>query len=150
MKLSLVKLFKIVWRSECTPKDWARGIIVPIYKSGEKDNFDNYRGITLLSIVGKLYTTILNNRLSEWLKLNNKLVEEQGGFRKGRSASEQIFILKEVIQHRRKRRKKTFCCFLDIRKAYDTVFREGLWERMVGMGVGGKLWRVRKNIYKEV
>ena len=42
--------------------------------------------------------SILNNRLSEWLEVNNKLVEEQGGFRKGRSASEQIFILKEVIQ----------------------------------------------------
>ena len=117
MKLSLVKLFRIVWRSECIPKDWARGIIVPIYKSGEKDNFDNYRGITLLSIVGKLYTTILNNRLSEWLEVNNKLVEEQGGFRKSRSASEQIFILKEVIQHRRKKKKENFLLFFRYQKS---------------------------------
>ena len=47
-----------MWREERTPVDWERGIIVPIYKGGEKDNVDNYRGITLLSVVGKLYILV--------------------------------------------------------------------------------------------
>ena len=47
-------------------------------------------------------------------------------------------------------RKKTWCCFLDIRKAYDTVFREGLWKGMIGKGIGGKMWRVVKTLYREV
>ena len=51
--------------------------------------------------------------------VREKLVEEQGGFRKERAHSEQVFILKEIIQARKRLRKKTFCCFLDIRKAYD-------------------------------
>ena len=58
--------------------------------------------------------------------------------------------MREIIQARRKKRKRTYCCFLDIRKAYDTVFREGLWKRMIEKGVGGKLWRVVKNLYREV
>ena len=147
MKKSLLVLFRT---EERIPKDWARGIIVPIYKDGEKKNVDNYRGITLLSVVGKLYTSILNNRFTSWFAENKKIVEEQGGFRAKRSTSEQIFIFKEMIQGRKKGKKKTFCCFLDIRKAYDTVFREGLWKGMIEKGIRGKIWRVIKNLYNEV
>ena len=78
-----------------------------------------------------MYSSILNNRLSKWLEEKRKIVEEQGGFRVKRSTTEQIFILKETIQGRRRGKKSTFGCFLDIRKAYDTVCREGLWERML-------------------
>src|SRR3984957_4564941 len=125
MKDSLLLLFKIMWEEERVPKDWARGVIVPIYKEGDRENVDNYRGITLLSVVGKLYMSILNNRVSRWVEREKKIVEEQGGFREKRSTSEQIFVLKETILGRRREKKRTFCCFLDIRKAYDTVFREG-------------------------
>ena len=116
----------------------------------ERKNVDNYRGITLLSVVGKLYTSILNNRISSWLENKKKIVEEQGGFRAKRSTIEQIFILKETIQARKRAKKKTFCCFLDIRKAYDTVFREGLWKCMLDKGIDGKMWRVVKNLYQGV
>ena len=58
--------------------------------------------------------------------------------------------MKEVIQARKTMNKRTVCCFLDIRKAYDTVFREGLWERMRDKGIDGKMWRVVRNLYREV
>ena len=58
MKESLLVLFQKMWREENIPKDWARGIVVPIFKDGERKNVDNYRGITLLSVVGKLYTRV--------------------------------------------------------------------------------------------
>ena len=66
MKQSLLILFQKMWEGERIPVDWARGLIVPIFKDGERKNVDNYRGITLLSVVGKLYTSILNNRISSW------------------------------------------------------------------------------------
>ena len=58
-KNSLLILFRKVWKEEKIPVDWTRGVIVPIFKDGEKSNVDNYRGITLLSAAGKLYTSIL-------------------------------------------------------------------------------------------
>ena len=82
---SLVILFRKIWKEEKIPVDWARGVIVPIFKDGERKNVDNYRGITLLSVVGKLYTSIINSRISSWLEKNKKLVEEQAGFRAKRS-----------------------------------------------------------------
>ena len=62
------------------------------------------------------------------------------GFRFGRSCVDNTFFLNEVIQGRLQEGKKTFCFFLDIKKAYDTVWRDGLWYRMRDMGIQGKLW----------
>ena len=132
------------------PADWTRGLVVPLYKDGDKHEVDNYRGITLLSVVGKLYTVVLNNRLSKWCEKRGVLVDEQAGFRVNRSTVDQIYALREVIQGRRKTRLDSYCCFLDIKKAYDTVFREGLWRRLREVGVEGRMWRVLKNVYVKV
>ena len=67
-----------------------------------------------------------------------------------RSTVDQIYALREVIQGRRKMRLDSYCCFLDIKKAYDTVFREGLWRRLREVGVEGRMWRVLKNVYVKV
>ena len=66
------------------------------------------------------------------------------------STIDQIYGLKEVIQGRRKKRQNTYCCFLGIKKAYDTVFREGLWRRLREVGIVGRMWRALKNIYVKV
>ena len=73
--------------------------------------------------------------------------ESQAGFRFGRSCADNILILNEVIQGRLQEGKKTFCFFLDIKKAYDTVWRDGLWYRMWELGIQGKLWPVIRDIY---
>ena len=76
-------------------------------------------------MVGKLFNKVLNYRLLQWLEEHNKLSESQAGFRFGRSCVDNIFILNEVIQGRLQESKKTFCFFFDIKKAYDTVWRDG-------------------------
>ena len=87
-----------------------------------------YRGITLLSIVGKTYTIILNKRLSDWAEANNIIADEQAGFRRGRSTMDQLFVLLETIKFRRP--KTTYAAFIDIAKAYDKVWRNGLWYKL--------------------
>ena len=89
---------------------------------------------------GKLFNKVLNYRLLQWLEEHNKLSESQAGFRFDHSCVENIFILNEVIQGRLQEGKKTFCFFLDIKKVYDTVQRDGLWYRMWEMGIQVKLW----------
>ena len=92
-----------------------------IYKDGEKKDTNNYRGITLLSIVGKVYAQVINHRLMRYSEENNILVEEQGGFRPGRGCPDQIFSLVEILRNRKKT-KHTYCCFIDVKKAFDRVF----------------------------
>ena len=66
MESSLVLLFRLMFEIEQFPLDWIRGIISPIHKDGDERVPENYRGITLLSIVGKLYSSILAKRISLW------------------------------------------------------------------------------------
>ena len=89
---------------------------VPLFKGGDRKLTDNYRGIYLLSIVGKLYASILNHRLLEWCEKRNKFGEEQGGFRPGRATTDQAFILSEMVKDRKTRGLETHIAFLDIRK----------------------------------
>ena len=145
------KLYTVVFDSEVFPVQWAQGIIVPLFKGGAEDfRYDpgKYRGITLLSVLGKTYTAVLNNRLSNWIENNNILADEQAGFRPNRSITDQLFVLTETIRNRRPN--KTFCAFLDIQKAYDKVWREGLWYKLYKAGVRGKLWRIIRGIYAKV
>lgn len=107
-----------------------------------------YRGITLLSILGKIYTAIIKERLTKWCEMKEIIVEEQGGFRRERSTVDQIFILLEIIMCRRP--EPTYCCFIDIQKAYDKVWRAAIWEKLDKYGIRGKMWRVIKNIYERV
>ena len=63
---ALAQLCSKAWKDEKVPTDWTRGIISPIFKDGEKEDPQNYRGITLLSIVGKVYTSIVDTRMMRW------------------------------------------------------------------------------------
>jgi hypothetical protein len=143
-------LCQFMFSCEKVPKDWARGLIFPLYKDGDVRNPDNYRGITLLSVVGKVYASVLNARVMKWCEKNGVLSEEQAGFRPGRSTVDHIFSVAEVLRLRRGQKKETHCAFLDIKKAYDTIHRDGLWKRLLDVGIRGKLWRVLKNLYEVV
>ena len=69
----MTKLFNNFFDKGIYPSDWAKAIIVPIHKKGDIHLVDNYRGVSLLSIVSKCYTSILNTRLYNWLEENDKL-----------------------------------------------------------------------------
>ena len=77
----MVKLYNWILKSECPPKRWREGIVVNLLKKGDKGEPGNYRGITLLSTVGKIFCRILNNRLGTMLENEEKISEGQVGFR---------------------------------------------------------------------
>ena len=78
---------------ERIPVDWSKGLIFPLHKDGDDRDPSNYRGITLLSVVGKLYSSIITRRLSLWCEKESKISDEQCGFRKDRSTIDQLYIL---------------------------------------------------------
>ena len=149
MVRSLTKMFNKVWEEENSPEGWGKGIIVALYKDdGDMADPGNYRGIALLSIVGKLFGRVINKRLMEWVE-KNEVVEEQAGFRPKRGCVDQLFILTEVIQRRLVEGKPTYLAFIDVRKAYDRVWRDGLWKRVWDAGIQGKMWRMLRAMYEK-
>ena len=110
----------------------------------------SYRGISLASSVYKIYCSILNDRLYKWADDNKKLEDEQGGFRKNRSTTDQISSLTSIIDSRKKRKLSTFTAFIDFKKAYDFINRDKLWSRISNLGISGKMLNAVKSLYSSV
>ena len=87
-----------------------------------------YRPITILSSFGKLFTSILNARLNKFLDVHNILEENQAGFRAGYSTMDHIFVLHALTEIAKTKKNKLFCSSIDFSKAFDSVWRVGLWK----------------------
>ena len=132
------------------PTMWSDGYIVPIHKKGSTNNVDNYRGITLLSTLGKLFTSILNNRLINWAESYYVYIEAQAGFRQEMGTVDNIFLLHGLITHLINQGKKLYCAFVDFKKAFDFVNRDIIWYKLIKLGVRGKMLNVIKSMYAKV
>ena len=131
------------------PTDWCIGIIKPIYKKkGSIDDPDNYRGITLLSCIGKLFTASINTRLTTYLDEASIIGEEQAGFREGYSTLDHIFALHSLVEFYLTRRKRLYCAFIDYKKAFDLVDRSSLWSKLIACGINGNVLKVIYNMYE--
>ena len=127
----LTNFFNYIFENGLFPQEWAKAVIVPIFKKGNHNIVDNYRGVSLLSTVSKCYTSILNKRLYEWLEQNHKIGESQAGFRKGHSTIDHIFTLNAVIQKcLSKNGGKCYVAFVDFNKAFDSVQHSKLFESL--------------------
>jgi hypothetical protein len=147
----MVKLFNQILNSGEYPETWTSAIIVPIHKSGDKNTPNNYRGVSLLSVLGKVFARVLNKRLSTWAETNNHFPQEQGGFRAGHSTVDNMFVLYGIVQrYLTKRSGKIYVCFIDFQKAFDTVNRGILWNVLKRIGVGGKMLKILQSMYKTV
>ena len=89
----LLILFNLLWDNEFAPTYWRECLIVSLFKKGDREFSGNFRGITLLNVIGKLYSTVINNHLLKYLQSKHKLHEGQGGFRLGRSCIDNVFPL---------------------------------------------------------
>ena len=143
----IVDFLNIVLNTGFIPTEWCLGIISPLYKNrGAVNDPDNYRGITLLSCTGKLFTACLNYRLSGYVE-DNILGKEQAGFRVGYSTIDHIFVLQIIIELYQSVKKRVYCAFIDYRKAFDFVNRPLLWQKLLSYEINGKLFNVVKNMY---
>ena len=146
----LHKLFNVLFDTGYFPSSWAEGHIIPIHKKGSVDSPENYRGVTLLSTLGKLFTKILNSRLTEWAENYGVYIEAQAGFRSKMGTTDNIFVLHGLITHLINEGKKLYCAFVDFRKAFDFVNRDILWFKLIKIGVRGKILNVIRGMYSSV
>ena len=138
----LTYLFNLIWQAEDVPGDWRHGATVKLPKKGNLSDCNNWRGITILSIPGKVFFSVLLNRLRE--HVDNRLPEEQAGFRKGRSCSEQIFTLMTILE---KSLEHLIINLINYQNGFDRIPHESLWEIFKLYGVPGKLTNIFKTIY---
>ena len=129
----LLDLVHTAWKEQSVPKDWTDAVLVPIPKKGDLSNCDNWRGISLLDVVGKVIARILQDRLQQLAE--EELPESQCGFRKGRGCSDMIFAVRQLVEKSWEHRTKAFFLFVDLRKAYDSVPREALWQVLAKLGI---------------
>jgi hypothetical protein len=134
------------------PEDWSKSVIIPLFKKGDHNVIDNYRGISLLCIISKVFTFVLNNRLCLWIEKEKKITEEQAGFRKGYSTIDHIFTLVSMIKKQvyGQGKGKLYVCFVDYLKAYDSVDRNSLWSVLQRVKLSTKMFRMLKSMYKTV
>ena len=145
----IVRLFNVILDIGIFPEQWSVGIIKPLYKNtGARDNPNNYRGITFLSCLGKLFSFFLNSRLTRFVEVNQIIGSEQAGFRSGFSTTDHMFALKSLIDIYLSKRKRLYCCYIDYSKAFDTISRSELWSKLLKCNVSGKIFRVVYNMYK--
>ena len=93
----------------------------------------------------KVFSIVLHHRLQGWCVLNNIILPEQSGFLPNRSCQDQVFTLLYLVRERQG--KPLYCCFVDITKAYDSIWREGLWSCLWAEGVRGKMLRILRLLY---
>ena len=116
------KLCNIILDTGIIPESWSIGVIKPIYKNkGDPKKAENYRPITLLSCFGKLFTSMINNRLHDYAENHDTINWCQAGFRKSFSTADKLFVLKSLIDIIQFQHKKLYCCFADFKQAFDTV-----------------------------
>ena len=108
-------LFNKILRSGTFPSQWTTDLVVPIYKKGDANETNNYRGITLISCFAKLFTPVINSRLKAWQYEYESSTGAQFGFKSNHSTTDAIFILKHLIDWQLSSKKKLYCAFIDLK-----------------------------------
>ena len=137
------------WTEGEVPQDMRDTKIVTLYKNkGERSDCNNYRGISLLGIVGKVYARVLLVRLQ---KLAERVYpESQCGFRTGRSTIDMIFSLRQLQEKCREQNMPLYLAFVDLTKAFDTVSREGLFLALSKIGCPPKLLSLVRSFHQDM
>ena len=106
--------------------------------------------IALSNSLPKVFEKLLNKRMCEWADRVGALSDLQGGFREGRGTLDQIFILNEIVTSRTEASKPTFTTFIDVAKAYDTVWRPGLWRKLQLAGLDPQVLDMLRSMFRSV
>ena len=132
------------------PLKFSIGVIHPILKpGGEALNTLTYRLLTIGPVLGKLFASLLNERLTTWAETNKLRANSQSGFRKHRSTIDQCFVLRTIIEKCKHGRTPLYTCFVDFRKAFDSIPRARLWTVLAAMGLSGPFFDCLQAMYSQ-
>ena len=147
----VLKLFNFILKTGLYPNAWCNEVITPIFKSGNKTDPGNYRGICVTSCLSKVFCLLLSNRLMKHLKTNKPVHKSQIRLQANAQTSDHLFALKYLIDTHVKAeyRRKIFACFLDFKKAFDSVWHKGLFLKLLQSQIGGHVYNLIKEMYNK-
>ena len=134
----LLKIFNDSWRSGTSPAQWRNALIIPLLKRGKPAcQIDSFRPVSLTSCVAKTLERIIANRLTNLAETHDWWSPDQAGFRSMRSCEDQVLRLTQSISNGFQSRpaQRTVLALLDFSKAFDTVWRDRLFEILLDTGV---------------
>ena len=133
----LCHLFNFILHGKIFPEGWNLSLIKPIHKSGSTLKHENYRGICISNHLTKLFTQLLNKRLTKWTD-----------FRKGLRTEDGLFILESITDKYAKKGSKVYACFVDFSKFYDTISHDLLFSKLANIGLSGNVPFLYRNMYR--
>ena len=142
MTSNIHTIMAYIFQHEISPHAWHTATMTSTPKGNRQDPelVQNKRGLTISSAVGKTFERVLLTRIAPRIPFT----EAQAGARKGRSTTDQQFILKSIAKDRMDQQLPTYVAFLDIHKAYDQIWKPAVWLNLWQRGIRGKMWRVLK------
>ncbi|GFR90329.1 endonuclease-reverse transcriptase, partial [Elysia marginata] len=141
----LTALCQRIWNEKKWPTEWTKSLVLPLPKKGNLRLCNNYRTISLISHHSKVMLRVILNRLKP--KAEESLAEKQAGFRAGRNTVEQIFNCKILIEKHMQHQRDLFHNFIDFKKAFDTVWHDGLWHVLRGFSIDEGLVKTIESLY---
>lgn len=148
MGLAILKITRYMFNATEVPQSLRLALVVNLFKSGDRTDPDNYRGISLIEILLKIVSSLVIRRVSTALEKSNRLSPAQAGFRPSEEAQGQIVGLLEICQRRLNAGRKTYLGFIDVRKAFDTVPHGALFVKLRRIGVHGKCYKFLRELYE--
>jgi hypothetical protein len=119
----------LIWNKEELPHQWKESIVVPVHKKGDKTEFSNYRGISVLPTSYKIVSNILLSRLIPYA--DGIIGDHHCGFQRNRSATDQILYIHHVLEKKWEYNGTVHQLFIDFKKAYDSVKRNVLYNILI-------------------
>ena len=109
---------------------------------------NNYRCLSLTSCLDKLFNLLLQNRLNNYMEAINLCNKFQAGFRPGYRTIDPIYAIKNILnKYLNKHNKRVYACCVEFSKAFDIVWRSGLYQKLLNLGIGGNFFKVVKYMY---
>ncbi|KAK9836006.1 hypothetical protein WJX81_005419 [Elliptochloris bilobata] len=144
---ALAELYNSWFQAGAVPDAANVSLVTPIYKRGDAAQPSNYRPIAVGEPVTRLYAALLNVRLVAYTERAGLRAPSQAGFRPCLSTQHQLFCLQHLVDRATHLRQPLFCCFLDLKGAYNRVPRALLWQALQRLGVHGRMLGALQSLY---
>lgn len=138
-------LFNKILETEQIPHQWKKTHIILLHKKGDKDTLDNYRPISLIPVISKIFTTLIQKRIRNTLE--EFQTTDQAGFRKSRSTIHHLQVINQLIEKCTEYNIIVYICFIDYTKAFDSLEHKSIWEALRRANIEEKYTRIITQLY---